>query len=145
LRAVGDAECPPALLDVLRRLGVDLDLRVVDAAESWARTCRLGETRLVRVLVDGRVAGDVRLPCLHEVRAPPRGYNLKVQGLSLGEHEVEAVDLARGIKGHLRVTIPALEVTADGRGIVAGAHATISVEETTVQVYAPSVLEPRGL
>ncbi|HEY8072572.1 MAG TPA: hypothetical protein VIF62_00635 [Labilithrix sp.] len=141
------APVPPCAswIDALREQPVPLHVFVVDRVSPGG--CAIGSSSSVTVTLDDAVVGTANIPCSGELRAPPPMYRLNGPDVVAGLHEISVrAQLPSGtIDSAMLMSLPAFDITDEGRSAVLGAEIVIDVNRDDVFINAPQVYPPKGL
>ena len=143
-RCASAAPCPPpkpAQAKVL--VPVDLALHLIAGFQACT-----GSVRGFDVQLDGSPVGALEVPCseiVGVVRAPPPTASLTIANVAPGDHVLRIGDRGSSLVGEETITLPALQVTADGRGLFAGGHVRIWVDDREIRIDQPSAMPQKTL
>ncbi len=141
------APVPPCAswIDALRQQHVPLHVFLVDRLSP--NGCVMGTSASVTVELDDAVVATSELPCIAELGSPPPMIRLDGPEVSAGLHEVTVrARLPAGtIETAALVSLPAFDITDDGRSAVVGAEVVIEITRDELTIAPPRVYPPKGL
>ena len=110
-------------------------------------TCARGTVLRVVTYLDDQPVGLTDVPCLEEVRAPPKSYRIDGPPVTPGLHELRIdVQSPRGkVQGITLLSLPAFDIPADGRSLMFGAEVAVWIGPDDVTIGPPQVYPPKAL
>src|SRR5436190_23945896 len=91
-----------------RRLVTPLEVIVIDDYRTQT-SCDVVAPRAIDVIVDGKPAGTVTIPCSTQVRVPPPQHATPAVPLPPGKHVIQLRERATGLETETELELPVIE------------------------------------
>ncbi|MBS2017628.1 MAG: hypothetical protein JST00_32415 [Deltaproteobacteria bacterium] len=135
----------PSVVDALREQRAPLHVHLVDAV-SGTSACAEGAVVAVTVFLDDHPVGLGEIRCSRERRGANAPVRVDAKPVTAGLHElrVEARRAQGKVEAASLVSLPAFDITMEGKALVIGAEITVTVGADEITIAPPQVYPPRG-
>jgi len=93
----------------------------------------------MNVLLDGKLAGQLTIPCIEGFVAPARQYELKIRTRQ-GAYSLAVHTLKRKLNARRLITVPVRKVNAKVEVVADESHIRIWILSNAIRMSAPRVL-----